>query len=132
VWCACIACLQGDLDVKLVRVINRTRGEVLAERAELAKSYWTRFWGLIGRRELPPGAGLVLQPGGGIHMWFMSIPLDVVHVDKQSHVTHVLRNIQPWRFGPLFVGAKWAIELPAGAASTTQVGDEIEVESPAA
>jgi uncharacterized membrane protein (UPF0127 family) len=115
--------------MKLVRVINRTRDEVLAERAELADNSWTRFWGLMGRRELAPGAGLVLQPGGGIHMWFMKIPLDVVHVDKRDRVTHVLRGIKPWRFGPLFVGGKRAIELPAGAAARTQVGDEIDVET---
>jgi uncharacterized membrane protein (UPF0127 family) len=114
--------------MQLVRVVNRTRGEVLAERAELANSFWARFCGLMGRRELPPGSGLVLQPGGGIHMWFMRIPLDVVHVDRRDRVTHVLRSIKPWRFGPLFVGGKRAIELPVGAADRTQVGDEIVIE----
>jgi uncharacterized membrane protein (UPF0127 family) len=115
--------------MRLVRVVNRSRGEVLAARAELANNYWTRFWGLIGRRELAADTGLVLKPGGGIHMWFMHISLDVVHVDKQDHVTHVLRGIKPWRFGPLFVGGKLAIELPVGAAATTQVGDEVVIES---
>ena len=115
--------------MRLVRVVNRSRGEVLAERAELANSYWSRFWGLIGRRALPPGSGLVLEPGGGIHMWFMRIPLDVVHVDKHDRVTHVLRGVKPWRFGPLFVGNKLAIELPVGAAASTQVGDEVVIES---
>ena len=114
--------------MRLVRVVNRTRGSVLAERAELANNYWTRFMGLMGRRELAPGGGLVLQPGGGIHMWFMRIALDVIHVDKQDRVTHVLRNIKPWRFGPLFVGNKCAIELPVGAADGTQIGDLIDVE----
>ena len=114
--------------MRYVRVINRTRGTVLAERAELANNPWTRFVGLMGRRELPAGSGLVLQPGGGIHMWFMRIPLDVIHVDKQDRVTHVLRGIKPWRFGPLFVGNKRAIELPAGAATATQVGDQVDIE----
>lgn len=115
--------------MKLVRVVNRTRGdEVIAERAELATSHWARFLGLMGRRELPPGSGLVLQPGGGIHMLFMRLPLDVIHVDKRDRVTHVLRGIKPWRFGPLFVGGKRAIELPAGSAASVQVGDEIGIE----
>jgi uncharacterized membrane protein (UPF0127 family) len=82
----------------------------------------------MGRRELPPGTGLVLQPGGGIHMSFMRIPLDVLHVDKKGRVTHVLRGIQPWRMGPLLVGNAYAIELPAGAAANTERGDEIAVE----
>ncbi|MBV9171212.1 MAG: DUF192 domain-containing protein [Chloroflexi bacterium] len=114
--------------MRYVRVINRTRNTILAERAELATSHWSRFWGLMGRRDLPPGSGLVLQPGGGIHMWFMRFPLDVVHVDKRDRVTHVLRGIKPWRFGPLFVGGKRAIELPGGAASDTQPGDEVDTE----
>ena len=112
-----------------VRVINRTRDLVLADRAELADTYWRRFLGLMGRRELAPGSGLVLQPGGGIHMWFMRIPLDVIHVDRNDRVTHVLRHLKPWRFGPLFVGSKLAIELPVGAAERTQVGDLIHVEA---
>jgi uncharacterized membrane protein (UPF0127 family) len=114
--------------MRRVRVVNRTRDYVLADQAELANNMWTRFMGLMGRRELNPGSGLVLQPGGGIHMWFMRIPLDVIHVDKRDRVTHVLRGIKPWRFGPLFVGGKVAIELPAGAASQTQVGDMVVVE----
>jgi hypothetical protein len=40
-----------------------------------------------------------------------------------------LRGIKPWRFGPLFVGGKLAIELPVGAADTTQVGDQVVVEA---
>jgi uncharacterized protein len=114
--------------MRQVRVINTTRGVVLADRAELADNYWTRFMGLMGRRQLPMGAGLVLKPGGGIHMWFMRVPLDVIHVDKSDRVTHVLRGIKPWRFGPLFVGNKLAIELPVGAASSTQVGDQVTIE----
>jgi uncharacterized protein len=111
-----------------VRVVNRSRGVVLAERAELADNIWTRFMGLMGRTQLGPGGGLVLKPGGGIHMFFMRIPLDVIHVDKSDRVTHVLRGIKPWRLGPLFVGGKLAIELAVGTADATQVGDQIVIE----
>jgi uncharacterized membrane protein (UPF0127 family) len=114
--------------MQYVRVINTTRGAVLAERAELADNLWTRFMGLMGRTGLPAGGGLVLKPGGGIHMWFMRMPLDVIHVDKSDRVTHVLRGIKPWRFGPLWVGNKLAIELAAGTAAATQIGDQIVIE----
>lgn len=111
-----------------VRVVNETRGAVLAERAELADNVWTRFWGLMGRASLSPGTGLVLKPGGAIHMFFMRIPLDVLHVDRQGQVTHVLRAIEPWRLGPLRVGDALTVELPAGAAAETQPGDLVRVE----
>jgi uncharacterized protein len=114
--------------MRTVRVVNRTRGQVLAEQAELANNSWTRFWGLMGRAGLPDNGGLVLDPGGGIHTCFMRFPIDVLHVDKRDRVTHVLRAIRPWRFGPLFVGGRRAIELPPGTAASTQPGDEVVVE----
>ena len=113
---------------RTVRVVNRTRDVVLAERAELADGVVSRFFGLMGRREIPPGGGLVLKPGGAIHMFFMRIPLDVVHLDKRGRVTHVLRGIKPWRMGPLFVGNGPTIELASGDAGPTEPGDEIAVE----
>ena len=113
--------------MRTVQVINRTRGEVLAEHAEVASSIWTRFWGLMGQRDLPTGGGMVFQPGGAIHTCFMRIPIDVLHINGQDRVTHVLRALPPWRFGPLFVGGHRTVELPAGAASATQPGDEIAI-----
>jgi uncharacterized membrane protein (UPF0127 family) len=110
------------------RVVNQTRGAVIAENAEWADSFWSRFMGLMGRGELEPDYGLIIKPGGPIHMFFMRIPLDVLHVDKNNRVTHVLRGIKPWRLGPLMVGGELAIELPVGAADRTQPGDVIAVE----
>jgi uncharacterized membrane protein (UPF0127 family) len=115
--------------MRLVRVINRSRGQVLAERAELASSHWSRFWGLMGRRELPAGSGMVFEPGGAIHTCFMRLSIDVLHIGRDDRVTHVLRGIRPWRFGPLFVGGWRTVELPAGTAVESQPGDEIGVES---
>jgi uncharacterized protein len=114
--------------MRTVQVVNRTRGQVLADRAEVASSIWTRFWGLMGRPELPAGGGMVFQPGGAIHTCFMRIPIDVLHIDRQDRVTHVLRALPPWRFGPLFVGGHRTVELPAGGAAGTQPGDQISVE----
>jgi uncharacterized membrane protein (UPF0127 family) len=113
--------------MRTVQVVNRTRGEVLAERAELANNIWTRFWGLMGRRGLPAGGGMVFEPGGAIHTCFMRMPIDVLHLDRQDRVTHVLRRIRPWRFGPFFVGGRRTVELPAGRAASTQPGDEVVV-----
>ncbi len=115
--------------MKLVRVVNTTHQQTLADRAELADSLLTRFVGLMGRTSLPPGGGLVLRPGGAIHTFFMRLPLDVLHLDGEGRVTHVQRGIRPWRLGPLFVGGAATVELPAGAARGTEPGDEVAIEA---
>ncbi len=82
----------------------------------------------MGRRALPDGGGLVLRPGGPIHMFWMRMPLDVLHLDADGRVTHVLRGIQPWRLGPLIVGGAAAVELPVGVAGRTHPGDRVRIE----
>jgi uncharacterized membrane protein (UPF0127 family) len=110
-----------------IHIVNHTRGTVIATQVEVAASFWARGKGLIGRKSLPDGFGLVIRPCGSIHMFFMSIPLDVLHVDKEGRVLRVLAGIKPWRLGPIVPRGKWVVELPHGTAarSGTQVGDVI-------
>jgi uncharacterized membrane protein (UPF0127 family) len=105
--------------MKAARVVNETRGVDLAPYAEVASSFWQRGRGLIGRKSLPAGYGLVIKPCGSIHMFFMSIPLDVCHVDKQGRIVRILHEIKPWRLGPFVRRGKWVVELPAGTARRT-------------
>lgn len=108
-------------------VHNQTRGVTVADSVELADSFWRRGKGLIGRKSLPNGYGLVIRPCGSIHMFFMSVPLDVLHLDREGRVVKILHGIKPWRFGPIVPKSKWVVELPVGAVarSGTQVGDVI-------
>ncbi len=116
--------------MKRARVVNLTRGTVLAEDAEIADTFFTRFLGLMGRRPLPPGGGLVLRPGGAVHNLFVFQSIDVLHLGKDGRVTHQIEPLRPWRLGPLFVGDAATIELPPGAARATgtQPGDAIDIQ----
>ena len=109
------------------RIENVTRGVLLAERAELAQNPWRRLKGLLGRAGLKPGEGLVLRPCQAIHTWFMSFPIDVLHVDSGSHVCRVLTEVPPNRLGPFVLRSRYVVELPAGTvrASGTEVGDQL-------
>ena len=108
-------------------IVNETRGTTVADRAEVAASFWSRGKGLIGCKSLPEGSGLVIRPCGSIHMFFMSIPLDVLHLDRDGRVLRVLAGIKPWRLGPIVRGGKSVVELPAGTAARTATvaGDSI-------
>ena len=108
-----------------VRVTNAPRGLVLAEHAEVAGNPWRRLRGLLGRPALARGEGLIILPCLGVHTIGMRYPIDVLHVDRHGVVRAVIHELKPWRLGPLVWGSRLALELPAGAAATTSVGDRL-------
>ena len=108
-------------------IVNQSRDTTIADTVEIAASFWRRGKGLIGRTALPDGYGLVIRPCGSIHMFFMALPLDVLHLDREGRVVKILHGIKPWRLGPIVPRGKWVVELPVGAVarSGTQLGDVI-------
>lgn len=113
--------------MRYVRVVNRTTGEVLAERAAVADGFVPRFLGLMGRSRLPRGTGLVLLPCASIHMFFMLIPIDAVFATREGRVIRVGHRLKPWISAALAPAALYCVELPAGAAGTTAEGHTIEL-----
>jgi uncharacterized protein len=115
-----------------VRVVNETRGAVLAERAVVADTFWRRFKGLLGRDGLAPGEGMVIEPCGSIHMLGMRFAIDALHLDDRGRVVKVVRELAPNRLGPLVRRSRTVVELPAGtaAATGTAEGDRVVVVAP--
>jgi len=113
----------------VVRIVNRTRGRELARQARVADTFWTRLWGLLGRRGLQDGEGLVITRTNSVHSLGMRFAIDVVHLDRNGRVCRLVAPLVPWRVGPIVPGGDRVIELPAGvvAATGTAVGDEIEM-----
>jgi uncharacterized membrane protein (UPF0127 family) len=120
--------------VTLHTIENLTRARTLAGKAELARSFFARGRGLMGRASLPDSYALIIYPESSIHMFFMRIPIDVLFVDKQHRVVALREQLPPWH--PFAGVAPWrgqyVVEMPAGviAASGTRVGDQLRV-SPA-
>ena len=102
--------------------LETAAGTVIADHVEVADTIWSRFMGLMFRRELPTGHGLAIRPCNSIHMFFMRFALDVVFVDGEGRVLRILDSIRPWRASSLVRGAKAAIELPAGTAARAALG----------
>ena len=109
--------------MRVVRVVNLDNGQEIAARAGVAGSMWARGRGLLGRRSLPQGEGLLIESCRQIHMFFMAFPIDVLHVKRQSptegEITRVLHSIPPNRIGPWVRRSDYVIELPAGTAART-------------
>ena len=71
--------------------------EIGGVTAEVARSFWARVRGLIGRRGLPPGRGLLILRCNAIHTFFMRFAIDATFYDREDRVVKVVRDIRPWR-----------------------------------
>jgi uncharacterized membrane protein (UPF0127 family) len=78
---------------------------------------FARLRGLLGRRGLAEGEGMLLRPASSIHTAFMRFAIDAVFVDADGCVVRVVDSIPPWRAAGA-KGAKAVVELPAGAAAS--------------
>jgi uncharacterized membrane protein (UPF0127 family) len=76
---------------------------------------FSRLRGLIGRRGLVPGEGLLLKPTPSIHTWFMRFPIDAVFLDADLRVLGVSPELPPWRFAGRR-RTRAVLELPGGEA----------------
>jgi uncharacterized protein len=88
--------------------------------------------GLLGRRALPSGEGLLLRPAPSIHTAFMRFPIDAVFLDVDLQVVKLVQRLKPWRVASAR-NAKAVLELPAGESARRQLGlaDRLAVVEPA-
>ena len=109
------------------RVVNETRDTVVAADVEVAEGIWSRFWGLMGRKRLAQGGGLLLRPSSSIHTAFMRFSIDAVFLDRNLRVVKVRPRLRPFRIAAALRGAHSVLELNAGAAAAAQVqpGDQL-------
>ncbi len=110
-----------------MKVYNETKENWLMETGQLADHFWSRFLGLMGRRTLAEGEGLIIVPTNAIHCFFMRFPIDVVYADRQHRVVAIDHDLKPWRIGKPRRAAHYVIELPSGRATAMNVeeGDRL-------
>jgi uncharacterized membrane protein (UPF0127 family) len=108
---------------------NETKGSELANDVRVAKGLWTKFWGLMFRRPLPNGQGLLLRPCTSVHTFFMRFPIDVIFLSRDSRVVKIIPAMKPWRAALGGRGAHSALELNGGTAeaASLEVGDALRV-----
>lgn len=109
-------------------ILNLTRASVLCDTVVMADRPLLRMRGLLGRRSLPAGEGMLLQPAPSIHTAFMRFPIDVVFMDGTLRVLKIVERMEPWRAASAH--RAWAVlEMAAGevARCGTEVGDQLGV-----
>lgn len=109
------------MDAKALTTVD---GRVVCERCLIARTPWQRMRGLLGRKSLDPGEGMLLRSAGPIHMFLMQFPIDAIFCDGDLVVIDVERGLAPWRVAGRR-GSKVVVEMASGAAADVQPGDRL-------
>jgi uncharacterized membrane protein (UPF0127 family) len=118
--------------MKTFSVRNADRGTVLLANGKLYANTWSRFWGLMLKKGVADGEGILLTRSSSIHSFFMRFRFDAIFIDKENRVVKIVPAMKQWRIAFGGKGAKDTIELAAGAAerANTQPGDQLVFEEP--
>ena len=119
------------MGVEILAVFNSTKNTVLGDQIWVAETSLSRLVGLLGKRALEPGSGLLIIPSQAIHTVAMRFAIDVVFLDRDWRVIHLYPNIVPYRMTGIHWKARSVLELPVGviSQSSTSIGDQLELEN---
>ena len=80
-----------------VRTLVDETGRVVCEHCEIARTMAQRIKGLLGRKGLDPGHGMLITRTSSVHTAFMAFPMDAVFLDKELRVRKVVAAMRPFR-----------------------------------
>lgn len=106
--------------------LRRDDGRIVCETVVVADRWGRRLRGLLGKRRLHPGQGLLLRPCFSIQTMFMRFPIDAVFLDHDLVVLKIDSSLKPFRTSSCR-GAREVVELSAGecARRGLAVGDHV-------
>lgn len=110
-----------------MKVKIKETDRVILNHVEIADTFFKRFKGLMGRKNLEKGRGMKINPCNSIHCFFMRIPIDVLFISKEHTVLKIITDMKPWKISPLVRGAKYVIEANSNEfRGKIEVGDRLE------
>ena len=111
---------------------NLTRQSFLGISVSRADTMLSRLRGLLGRRRLHQDEGLWMVPSCGIHTIGLLFSIDLVYLDSELRVIHLIEHLSPFRIAPVKTDAQTVLQLPLRSiyASRTKVGDKLIICTP--
>jgi len=108
-------------------LVNASRKTVVAGHCRFANSVLKRMVGLLNRRSMNEGDGLLLDRCYGIHTIGMRFPIDVLFLDKDLRVMRAVEALPPYRTC-IVKQAVYVLELPTGAIRRSQTGKDDQIQ----
>jgi uncharacterized membrane protein (UPF0127 family) len=113
----------------MATLINKTKNQVVISEVEIARSFFARGRGLLGRSSLGEFQALWIPRCNSIHTFFMKFSIDCVFVDKNLKVRAIYSDVRPGRILLPVWGAASVFEFAAGMSQklNISVGDQLYV-----
>ncbi len=120
---------------KTGRLVRRSNGEVLLTQVRWCQSFGCKLCGLMLRRELGPGEGLLMveayasRTATAIHMLFMNFAIAAIWLDDSFRVVDKV-HAKPWRliYAPT-QAARYTLETHPELLDRVEIGDELAFEA---
>jgi len=114
-----------------VIVIDKTKATTIGIRVAVADTSLKRLIGLMGKRRLDAGCGLLITPSSGIHTFGMRFPIDAVALNRENKVVRLWQKLVPLRVTTINLKIHSVLELPAGRVTECQIeiGDQLAFEN---
>ncbi len=108
-------------------VFNKTRETFLGLNISCAATPFRRLRGLLGRLRIGLGEGIWIVPSQGIHTIGMLFAIDIIYLDADNKVVHMVEHLRPFRLSPICLRSSSLLELPPHTiyASQTELGDQM-------
>ncbi|MFP4005115.1 MAG: DUF192 domain-containing protein [Candidatus Hadarchaeia archaeon] len=101
-----------------MKLLHMETGKVMADKVELADSFWSRFRGLMFRRNFGEGEALVFEiPEGrkfGVHTFFVFFPIDLIYLNRDMKVVDLKCGLTPWSTYSPKEESRFLVEIPSG------------------
>lgn len=117
-----------------MRLIHKSTNTILLSNVQWCDSFFCRLRGLMFRRALAEGEGLLLVEGREsrmdttIHMFFMNFPIAAVWLDARFRVVDTCWA-KPWRpFYAPRAPAQYTLETSPELLKRISIGDELAFE----
>jgi uncharacterized membrane protein (UPF0127 family) len=110
-------------------VYNLPRECFLSLGVTVADTTFSRLKGMIGRLRLRSSDGLWVVPSSGVHTFGVLFPLDLIYLDANCQVIHLVEYLRGFRLAALKIHASSVLELPPHTiySSQTQAGDQLVI-----
>ena len=113
----------------MATLFNQSKQKEIISHLSVADTFSTRAVGLIGTKTMDKNKAVYFPRSNWIHTFFMSMPIDVIYVDKKMKVKKLQPNLKPWRWPAPVFSAHSVIELAAGTIKNdfVELGDTLYV-----